>query len=99
MRRVARSTLASGATQNAAQRLRPCCACSRNEDYPVTESFRGPAALQLEREAVTHFGLRSYGVHLNGYVRRDDGLSLWVPRRSRFKPTWPGLLDNTVAGG
>jgi isopentenyldiphosphate isomerase len=71
----------------------------RNEEYPATESFRGRAELKLERAAVTHFGLRSYGVHLNGFVRKPDGIHLWVPRRSRTKPTYPGMLDNTVAGG
>ena len=24
---------------------------------------------------------------------------MWIGRRSRSKPTYPGLLDNTVAGG
>jgi isopentenyldiphosphate isomerase len=71
----------------------------RHENYPVTESFRGRPELQIERAAVTYFGLRSYGVHMNGYVRKADGLYLWVPRRSPNKPTYPGLLDNTVAGG
>ena len=31
--------------------------------------------------------------------RRRDGLHVWVPRRSYDKPTFPGELDNTVAGG
>ena len=34
------------------------------------------------------------------YVVNDDGsLSLWMQRRSMQKPTWPGRLDNFVAGG
>jgi len=32
-------------------------------------------------------------------VRRNDRLFIWVARRSRTKPTYPGMLDNTVAGG
>jgi hypothetical protein len=32
-------------------------------------------------------------------VRKSDGLHIWVPRRSYAKPTFPGELDNTVAGG
>jgi isopentenyldiphosphate isomerase len=36
---------------------------------------------------------------MTGYVRKPDGLHIWVPRRSRNKPTFPGELDNTVAGG
>jgi isopentenyldiphosphate isomerase len=71
----------------------------RNELYPATESFRAPPAFQLERAAVAYFGLRTWGVHVNGFVRTDAGVQLWVPRRSRTKPTFPGMLDNTVAGG
>ena len=36
---------------------------------------------------------------MTGYVTRRDGLHVWVPRRSYEKPTFPGELDNTVAGG
>ncbi len=40
------------------------------------------------------------GVHINGYVTLPDGSrELWVARRSRSKPTWPGKLDHIVAGG
>lgn len=40
------------------------------------------------------------GVHLNGWVRREDGTkALWVARRSATKQTWPGKLDHLVAGG
>ena len=45
------------------------------------------------------FGVRAFGPHMTGYVRRKDGLHIWVPRRSFTKPTFPGQLDNTVAGG
>ena len=42
---------------------------------------------------------QAYGVHINGYVETDAGLELWVARRSKNKPTWPGKLDHIVAGG
>jgi isopentenyldiphosphate isomerase len=32
-------------------------------------------------------------------VRRPDGPLIWVARRAKSKPTYPGMLDNTVAGG
>jgi len=38
-------------------------------------------------------------VHLNGIVRRDDGIYMWVAYRAKDKPTFPGMLDNMVAGG
>ena len=42
---------------------------------------------------------QAYGVHINGYVETEVGLELWVARRSKDKPTWPGKLDHIVAGG
>jgi isopentenyldiphosphate isomerase len=71
----------------------------RGERYPVHPVAGGPALMAMERAAVPHFGVRAYGVHMNGYVRRPDGLHLWVARRAADKPTYPGMLDNTVAGG
>lgn len=58
-----------------------------------------PPRLQIDRSAVAWFGVASRGVHLNGFVRGGDGLRLWVARRSRGKRTFPGCLDNLVAGG
>src|SRR3546814_15669982 len=55
--------------------------------------------MRIERAACPVLGIRAWGVHMNGYVRRADGLHLWVARRARDKPTYPGMLDNTVAGG
>jgi len=71
----------------------------RDEDYPVTWRFSDPPLMTMERAAVPWFGVRAFGPHMTGYVRRKDGLHIWVPRRSHTKPTFPGQLDNTVAGG
>jgi isopentenyldiphosphate isomerase len=71
----------------------------REEALPVTESFAAQPLLQIERAAANPFGVRTFGVHMNGFVRRSDGLHMWIPRRSRTKPTYPGRLDNMVAGG
>jgi hypothetical protein len=71
----------------------------REEPYPVTWEFWRPALMTMERAAVPWFGVRAYGPHMTGYVRKRDGLHIWVPQRSRAKPTFPGELDNTVAGG
>lgn len=71
----------------------------RDEAYAVTAVSGGPALFAIERAAVPLFGIRAYGVHMNGYVRQDGGTFMWIGRRSRPKPTYPGLLDNTVAGG
>ena len=71
----------------------------RGELYPVMAQWGDAPLLQIERAACPWFGFRSWGVHLNGYVRKPDGLHMWVACRSRGKQTYPGLLDNMVAGG
>lgn len=69
------------------------------EHYPVAAAADPAPLLEIDRTAVTWFGVRAHGVHLNGWVRRKDGLHLWIAERSRGKRTYPGHLDNVVAGG
>lgn len=71
----------------------------RDEPYPVGTGFAAPAAFTMERAATPRFGVRGYGVHLNGYVRRGKDLLMWVARRSLDKAMAPGKLDQIVAGG
>ncbi|ONK59430.1 uncharacterized protein A4U43_C08F6350 [Asparagus officinalis] len=71
----------------------------RNELYPVTSSFGMPTLLSLERAAAPYFGIKAYGVHMNGYVDRNGGKFLWIGKRSNMKPTYPGMLDHLAAGG
>ena len=71
----------------------------RNEMYPLTDDFLKEPVAEVERAACPYLGLRSWGVHMTGYVRKADGLHIWVATRAKDKPNYPGLLDNTVAGG
>ncbi len=71
----------------------------RNEFYPVGCKFTAPALFQIERAAVSIFGFKAYGVHMNGFVRDGGQIKLWVAKRSMNKPTGPGKLDQVVAGG
>ncbi|KAL3632949.1 Nudix hydrolase 20, chloroplastic [Castilleja foliolosa] len=71
----------------------------RNELYPVRSSFETPEFFLLERAAAPYFGIKAYGVHMNGYVERDNIKYLWIAKRSKVKPTYPGKLDHLVAGG
>eukprot|EP01137_Pigoraptor_chileana_P027174 Opistho-2@9449 len=73
----------------------------RNEHYAVSTSFVAPRLMSIERAAAPLFGIRQYGVHINGYVvdASTGTVSMWIGRRSLTKQTFPGLLDNTVAGG
>ena len=69
------------------------------ERYPVTPSSRERAVCTVDRASAPHFGIRAFGQHLNGYVRRRDELLVWVARRARDKWNFPGRLDQMVAGG
>lgn len=71
----------------------------RDEYYPLSMSFTVEPLARIERAAIPAFGIRAYGVHMNGFVRRADGIHMWIGRRARDKHTYPGMLDNTVAGG
>jgi hypothetical protein len=69
------------------------------EQYSISTDFGGPSMMLLERAAVAFLGVQGYGIHLNGLVRKTDGIYVWVAVRSKSKPFWPGQLDQIVAGG
>lgn len=71
----------------------------RAEPFDVRADPDGPILAQLDRGALPSFGVTALGVHVNGLVRRRDGLFLWVARRARDKLLDPGKLDHIVAGG
>lgn len=71
----------------------------RREQYPVLTRWGAEPLLAVDRAAVPYFGLRSFGLHVNGFVRKADGLHLWVGRRAMDRGVAPGKLDNLVAGG
>ncbi|CAB1105578.1 unnamed protein product [Ectocarpus sp. CCAP 1310/34] len=64
-------------------------------------SVTGDVLFRLERAAMIHFGVPSYGVHLNGYVKATDTqpMRVWIGVRSVSKATYPGMWDQMVAGG
>jgi len=70
-----------------------------DEPYPVMAQWGDEPLMRVERATCPYLGVRSWGVHVNGYVRKSDGIHMWIARRARDKPTYPGLLDNMVAGG
>ena len=71
----------------------------RGERYPVAPRWGEAPVMTIDRGVVSIFGVRAYGVHVNGVVRRPDGLHLWIGRRAPDKPVAPDKLDNMVAGG
>lgn len=75
-------------------------------DHPDNNEDGKPLnyAFEMERSACALFGVITYGVHMSIYEEDVDEkgrktLRIWVPTRALTKPTWPGYLDNTVAGG
>ncbi|XP_060074292.1 uncharacterized protein LOC132554015 [Ylistrum balloti] len=71
----------------------------RDELYDVRTTFAEAPLLAIERSSTGLFGTVQYGVHINGYCRKNDQLMMWIARRSKTKQTYPGLLDNMCAGG
>ncbi|OTA02727.1 thiamine pyrophosphokinase [Trichoderma parareesei] len=73
----------------------------RNELWPVYDR-KGGLVFSVERAAMGLFGTTRYGVHMVAYVEHPTapyGIKIWVPKRAANKSTFPGMLDNTVAGG
>lgn len=56
-------------------------------------------AISIDRSAFTLFGIIGRGAHMTVYTHTASGFKFWVPERNHVKSTYPGLLDNTVAGG
>lgn len=71
----------------------------RHEIYPVRDTWSGPDHFHLDRGLAPIFGVRAYGVHLNGYVEKPTGTSVWIGKRSSDRRIEPNKLDNMVAGG
>jgi len=72
-------------------------------DYPAEDETLAEDAnyvFRMERSACALFGVVTYGVHMTIYKETVDGdLDIWTPTRAKTKQTWPGYLDNSVAGG
>lgn len=94
-------TLSDGAVlQTVARKLSDAgCFRWRREAFDIRAEPDGPVLAQLDRGALPSFGVLAVGVHVNGLVRRPDGLHLWVARRAKNKLLDPGKLDHIVAGG
>lgn len=71
----------------------------RNEIYPVRQSWSGPDYFHLDRALAPIFGVKAYGVHLNGFVEKPDGYFMWIGKRSADRRIEPNKFDNMVAGG
>ena len=71
----------------------------RCEAFDVRATWDGPVLSTIDRGALPAFGIEAQGIHLDGLVRKPDGLHIWIARRARDKALDPGKLDHIVAGG
>jgi 8-oxo-dGTP pyrophosphatase MutT (NUDIX family) len=71
----------------------------RLEMYPIVHEWGDEPLAQLDRAAVPWFGVPSFGVHVNGFVRTSKGIHLWIGERAMDRLIDPGKLDNIVGGG
>ena len=55
----------------------------RGELYGIKNRWSDAPVLLLDRAFVPGFGARAFGVHINGYVRKRDGIHLWIGTRAR----------------
>ncbi|NTU76757.1 MAG: DUF4743 domain-containing protein [Alphaproteobacteria bacterium] len=74
--------------------MTPC-----HEMYQVVEKWGDAPLAELDRVAVPWFGVRGFGVHVNGFVRKPDGLHVWIGERAADRQIDPGKLDNLIGGG
>ncbi len=71
----------------------------RGEEFDLFAAPGGPPLGRIDRGALPVFGLLARGTHLNGLVRRPEGVQLWVARRAAHRALDPGKLDHLAAGG
>eukprot|EP01023_Acetabularia_acetabulum_P006360 TRINITY_DN12655_c0_g1_i2.p1 TRINITY_DN12655_c0_g1~~TRINITY_DN12655_c0_g1_i2.p1 ORF type:complete len:315 (-),score=46.68 TRINITY_DN12655_c0_g1_i2:283-1227(-) len=71
----------------------------RDELIVVRASFHADPKFLMERAALAYFGIRGYGIHVNGYtIDKQGNMEMWVARRALSKQTFPGKLDHITAG-
>lgn len=71
----------------------------RGEAFDVRAAPDGPVLATIDRGALPAFGIEAQGIHLDGLVRKPDGLHIWIARRAATKALDPSKLDHIVAGG
>ncbi|KAL1960565.1 hypothetical protein VTO42DRAFT_7144 [Malbranchea cinnamomea] len=78
------------------QNIFPELGKKRNEKFPIVGA---KFPIGIERSASALFGIIGLGVHMTVYTLTKSGFKFWIPQRNLNKATYPGMLDNAVAGG
>ena len=68
------------------------------EFFPIFKSFKSKPLLKVQRLIGPFFGFQFFGVHLNGFLKKNNKYLMWVGRRTR-KGNFPNDLDQIAAGG
>ncbi len=71
----------------------------RDELYSVSKNHKLKELLAIERSTLSYLGITGYGVHINGFCKKNGTLYMWIAKRSKNKQTEPGKLDQIAAGG
>lgn len=69
------------------------------EFYPVIEKWGDEPLGKVDRTSLPWFGIRGFGVHVNGFVHKKDGVYLWIAERAADRRIDPGKLDCLIGGG
>lgn len=102
-------TMAHGSFQERTEVMRETLLQAVREEAPASPrkfydealrvvSSEGEHVLDIDRSGLDPFGIVSFSAHMIGFVKGDDGIKYWVPKRSATKTTVPNKLDSTVAG-
>ena len=71
----------------------------RDEIYTASLEFLSVPLFYFDRALSGYFGIIARGVHINGYVIKNNQIYMWIAKRSKDKLIEPGKLDNIIAGG
>ena len=71
----------------------------RREYYAASETFLSRPNFHFDRALCSYFGFTARGVHINGYVERNNQLFMWIAQRSKNRSVGGGKYDNIIAGG
>ena len=69
-----------------------------DENACVSNGVNGQKYFYIQRAATGFLGVKTTGVHLNGYKIKNGDVKLIVAKRSNFINSYPGFLDTMVSG-
>ena len=68
------------------------------EYFSVFKSVKSKPLLKVQRLLGPFFGFQFFGVHLNGYLKKNKKYFMWIGKRSK-KGNFPNDFDQVAAGG